>query len=548
MPLKDSQDDLRRFRSAAYQPNRVRPAMDMRRIAPRQDVRSTAPAAKALPPVPPRPARTSPPPAGAPSRMSSLPTPALSLNTAPPRARRAAAPTVKKRRKIFSVKRVILTLLLLILIGGGWMATKLLVNTAKIFHGSVFNILTTTKLKGEDTGRVNILLAGNSSDDPGHDGANLTDSIMVVSIDTKNNTAFMLSVPRDLWVEIPGYGHAKINEAYVDGQAGHFSAPGYPSGGMGMLEQVIHQNFNLTINYYALIDYNAVRDAVNAIGGVDVNIQSSDPRGLYDPSIDWATHGPLVKLSNGTHHLTGEQALDLARARGDAYGSYGYAQSDFERTQNQRLMLVALKTKILSAGVLANPVALSNLFDSVGKNVSTDMTLSEARRLYDLGKKVDNANITSASLNSANGKNLLANYTSPSGQSALIPAAGIDDFTQIQAYVVRLTSNSAVTREGATVVVLNGTSTSGLAANAQTALTAKGIDVGTVGDASSPVTSTTIIDASAGKMPGTLQLLKQLYGSNVTTTNAYANTYTADFIVVLGPDQTAKASNTTTSQ
>src|SRR5581483_2333743 len=441
MPLKDSQDDLRRFRSAAYQPNRVRPAMDMRRIAPRQDVRSTAPAAKALPPVPPRPARTSPPPAGAPSRMSSLPTPALSLNTAPPRARRAAAPTVKKRRKIFSVKRVILTLLLLILIGGGWMATKLLVNTAKIFHGSVFNILTTTKLKGEDTGRVNILLAGNSSDDPGHDGANLTDSIMVVSIDTKNNTAFMLSVPRDLWVEIPGYGHAKINEAYVDGQAGHFSAPGYPSGGMGMLEQVIHQNFNLTINYYALIDYNAVRDAVNAIGGVDVNIQSSDPRGLYDPSIDWATHGPLVKLSNGTHHLTGEQALDLARARGDAYGSYGYAQSDFERTQNQRLMLVALKTKILSAGVLANPVALSNLFDSVGKNVSTDMTLSEARRLYDLGKKVDNANITSASLNSANGKNLLANYTSPSGQSALIPAAGIDDFTQIQAYVVRLTSN-----------------------------------------------------------------------------------------------------------
>ncbi len=548
MPLKDSQDDLRRFRSAAYQPNRVRPAMDMRRIAPRQDVRSTAPASKAMPPVPPRPARTSPPPAGAPSRMSSLPTPALSLNTAPPRARRAAAPTVKKRRKIFSVKRVILTLLLLILIGGGWMATKLLVNTAKIFHGSVFNILTTTKLKGEDTGRVNILLAGNSSDDPGHDGANLTDSIMVVSIDTKNNTAFMLSVPRDLWVEIPGYGHAKINEAYVDGQAGHFSAPGYPSGGMGMLEQVIHQNFNLTINYYALIDYNAVRDAVNAIGGVDVNIQSSDPRGLYDPSIDWATHGPLVKLSNGTHHLTGEQALDLARARGDAYGSYGYAQSDFERTQNQRLMLVALKTKILSAGVLANPVALSNLFDSVGKNVSTDMTLSEARRLYDLGKKVDNANITSASLNSANGKNLLANYTSPSGQSALIPAAGIDDFTQIQAYVVRLTSNSAVTREGATVVVLNGTSTSGLAANAQTALTAKGIDVGTVGDASSPVTSTTIIDASAGKMPGTLQLLKQLYGSNVTTTNAYANTYTADFIVVLGPDQTAKASNTTTSQ
>jgi LCP family protein required for cell wall assembly len=428
------------------------------------------------------------------------------------------------------------------------MGGKILINTAKIFHGSVFNILTTTKLKGEDVGRVNILLAGNSADDPGHDGANLTDSIMIVSIDTKNNTAFMLSVPRDLWVHIPGYGHAKINEAYVDGQTGHFSAQGYPSGGMGLLEEVIHQNFNLNINYYALIDYNAVRDAVNAVGGIDMNIQSSDPRGLYDPSIDWTTHGPLVKLSNGVHHLSGQQALDLARARGDAYGSYGYAQSDFERTQNQRLMLLALKTKILSAGVLANPVALGNLFDSLGKNVSTDMTLSEARRLYDLGKKVDNGSITSASLNQANGQNLLSNYTSPTGQSALIPASGLDNFSQIQAYITRLVSSNAVTREDATVVVLNGTNTAGLAASAQTVLSSKGITVGAVGDAgASAPAATTIIDVSAGKMPATLQLLKQLYGSNVTTTNPYASSYTADFIVILGPDQAAKVNNAASS-
>lgn len=554
MPLKDS-DDLRKFRSAAYQPRRVRPAMDMRRTAPRSGIPAIG---KTLPPAGPRLTRANPAPSTAHQLLSpSVPAtaprpqptnPPLQLSDAPRQARRGAAPSVKKRRKIFTVKRIILTLVVLLLLGGGWMAAKVLINTAKIFHGSVFSILTTTKLKGEDVGRVNILLAGNSADDPGHDGANLTDSIMVVSIDTKNNTAFMLSVPRDLWVEIPGYGHAKINEAYVDGQAGNFSAPGYPNGGMGLLEEVIHQNFGLNLNYYALVDYNAVRDAVNAVGGIDVNIQSSDPRGLYDPSIDWATHGPLVKLTNGTHTLNGEQALDLARARGDAYGSYGYLQSDFERTQNQRLMLMALKTKILSAGTLANPIALSNLFDSIGKNVTTDMTLSEARRLYDLGKKINNASITSASLNSANGKNLLVNYTSPTGQSALIPAAGVDDFTQVQAYIVRLTSDSAVTREGATVVVLNGTSTSGLAASAQATLTGKGVNVGAVGDAASPVTSTTIIDASAGKMPGTLGLLKQLYGQNVTTTNPYAGTYTADFIVILGPDQAAKAANAATAQ
>lgn len=536
MPLKDSSDDLRRFRSNAYQPGRTRPSMDIRRPHPLSpSVAKTMPQQQQAHALPSNRSVTQP--QITPPRQASR---GMPLDTAPPHARRSAAPVVKKRRKLLTKKRIIFFILFLLIAGGGWMGGKVLINTAKVFHGSVFNILTTTRLKGEDSGRVNILLAGNSADDPGHDGANLTDSIMVVSIDTKDNTAFLLSIPRDLWVAIPGYGHAKINEAYVDGQSGNFRMPGYPSGGMGLLEEVIHQNLNMNINYYALIDYNAARDAVNAVGGIDVTIQSQDPRGLYDPSIDWATHGPLVKLTNGIHHLSGEQALDLARARGDAYGSYGYAQSDFERTQNQRLMLVALKTKILTAGVLANPVALGNLFDSLGQNVKTDMTLSEARRLYDLGKHIGNGSITSAGLNDADGRNLLANYTSPTGQSALIPTAGMDDFSQIQAYLMRLTSSSAVVREGAGVVVLNGTNAAGLAANAQATLTGKGINVTTVGDAVTPTVTTLIIDASNGSKPATFQLLKQLYGTNVTTVNPYARTYTADFIVVLGADQTAK--------
>ena len=100
---------------------------------------------------------------------------------------------------------------------------------------------------------------------------------------------------------------------------------GYPSGGMGQLEQVVEENFGIAINYYALIDYSAFRDAVNAVGGIDVTIASSDPRGLYDPNIDYTTHGPLVKLTNGVHHLNGQQALDLVCARGDSANSYGFA-------------------------------------------------------------------------------------------------------------------------------------------------------------------------------------------------------------------------------
>ena len=372
-----------------------------------------------------------------------------------------------------------------------------------------------------------------------------------MSIDTKNNTAFLLSVPRDLWVDIPGYGHEKINDAYVIGQNDNFNQSGLPAGGMGLLEQVIEQDFGLPINYYALIDYNALKDAVNAVGGISVNIQSSDSRGLYDPSIDYATHGPLVKLTNGVHVLNGEQALDLARARGDAYGSYGFPQSDFNRTQNQRLMLVALKSKAVSAGVLSNPAKLSNLSDAIGNNVKTDLNLPEVHSLYDLVKPISSGNIASLSLNSANGKNLLANYVSSDGGGnlieSLIPAAGRDDYSAIQAYIAQQTSSNPVVREGATITLLNATNTSGLASKERTTLSAQKLNVTTVGDATTTQAITTIIDNSGGKKPGTLKLLQKIYGNDVTTTNGYAGVYQTDFIVLLGTDRVSTTSTSTST-
>lgn len=448
-------------------------------------------------------------------------------------------------RQKFTLKRIVITLALIILLTGGWLGGKLIYDTHKVFGGSIFGILHTTKLNGEDNGRVNILLAGNSADDPGHDGADLTDSIMVVSIDTRDNKAFLLSIPRDLWVQTDNSGYQKINDVYVDGQNNHFSQSDYPNGGMGELEQVINQDFGLNIDYYALIDYSALRDAVNAVGGIQVNIQSSDPRGLYDPSIDYSTHGPLVKLTNGEHVLDGEQALDLARARGDAYGSYGFAGSDFERTQNQRLMLVALKSKAESVGVLSNPVKLSSLFDAIGNNVTSDLNLSQVHRLYDLVNKISSNNIQSLSLNQANGKNLLASYETPDGESALIPAAGISDFSAIQDYINQITSFNPVVQEGATVVVLNGTNTSGLAAQVKTKLTNQSINVSQIADAGTlGQTTTTIIDTSNGKDPATKAELIKLFGDHVTTQNPYAGIYSADFIIIAGADQLTTTTST----
>lgn len=463
-----------------------------------------------------------------------------------------AKPTVVRKSRFqrfrdrVTLKRVVIILLILVLLTGGWLAFKFLSNAHKAFGGSLLGVLKSTKLDGEDVGRVNILLAGNSADDVGHNGAQLTDSIMIMSIDTKNNKAFLLSVPRDLYISTDdGDTHEKINQAYVDGENEKFSKDGYPNGGMGQLEEVIEDSFGLKMNYYALINYNALKQAVDAVGGVDFNVTSKDPRGLYDPNIDYSTGGPLVKLTNGVHHLNGQQALNLSRARGDSYRSYGFPASDFDRTEHQRQLLVALKSKAVSSGVITNPSKLSSLSDVLGNNVHSDLKIAEVKRMYELVKGIDSSNIRSLSLNSANGMNLLKGYTTKNGQSTLIPEAGLDDFSDIQSYILQQTSSNPVVQEGASVVVLNGTTTSGLAAQQKTKLTDKHITVDAVGDAKEDLAVTSIIDVSKGKKPATAKYLAQLYGNHLTTVNPYDGVYDTDFIIVVGADQIPKAAAST---
>ncbi len=355
--------------------------------------------------------------------------------------RRAAR---KERRKSWPrwkrwLRKAAIMLLILLLLVGGWLGWKAYQNSNRL-GTDLWSLFDNSRLKGEDRGHVNILLAGNSADDPGHGGADLTDSIMLLSINTTNNTAFILSIPRDLYVDIPGNGYAKINAAYTYGEQEGFSEPGYPEGGMGLLQKTLSETLDIPIDYYALVNYGAFRDGVNAVGGITVTIDSDSPYGLYDPYAS-------LRLGNGTQELDGQTALNLARARGDGPGSFGFPQSDFDRTQNQRMMLLALREKAMSAGVLANPVKVGNLFDSAGNNIQTDLSLGNMRRLATITRDIGPQNIQSASLNDADGVNLLQSYRTRDGQSALVPAAGIDDYTDIRAYVQKLMAGTATGQE-----------------------------------------------------------------------------------------------------
>ncbi len=456
----------------------------------------------------------------------------------------SAAPSTKKRSWKTLTKRGALVVLALFMISGGWLGWKVYRNSSKVFgNDNPLHMLSAFKpvpLKGEETGHVNILLAGNSADRSDGGGGNLTDSIMVMSVNTKTNEAFMLSVPRDLWVDIPGIGGSKINAANT---ATAFSEEGYAKGGMGMLEKVISDNFGITLNYYALVNYKAFQDSVDTVGGIDVNIQSKDPRGIYDPSFRPHEGGPL-KLSNGVNHLNGQVALNLARARGDPFngvrGAYGFPESDFTRTEHQRQMMIALKEKAMSMGVLSNPTKVGKLMDAAGNNVSTDLKLNELLSLYHLAKKIDTKNIQSLSLNNADGKNLLSNYTTGTGQSALIPAAGVSDYSVIQAYVQKVINATPVSKEAANTVVLNGGQIPGLARLKGDQIAKKGAVISSVGDAPKQYATTTIIDNSGGKKPATKKMLQDLFkGSSITTDAELTKQYPGDFIIILGANEKA---------
>jgi LCP family protein required for cell wall assembly len=333
----------------------------------------------------------------------------------------------KRGRQIF--KRAVSVFLLLILgffiVLGLWDARNISSATSKLFgSGNILSMLNASSLKSDSDGRVYVLVAGFSADDPGHAGANLTDSIMLVSMNPADSTGYMLSIPRDLYVQIPGFGRGKINEVYGDG-------------GMDLLRRVVQDDFGIQVGYYSLVNYGAVRGIVDALGGIDVNINSPDGR-LYDPNKDWSTGRPLVDLSNGFHHLTGEQALDLSRARGDPspYGyAVGFGQSDFQRTADQRLIFTAIKNK-LNWKLILNPSKNGQILNAVADNVKTDVGIDEARPLFGLFNRIPSNKLQSLGLRDLNGHNYLA--SSFYEGSTLVPAAGLDDFSQIQAALRQL--------------------------------------------------------------------------------------------------------------
>lgn len=439
-------------------------------------------------------------------------------------------PEKKKRfRKKHSRRKWIFLAIALLILGAlGYFAFKFIFATGRVFSGNVLDLLASNvELKEDENGRTNILIFGTSEDDPNHGGAALTDSIMVLSIDQDKHDAGMVSMPRDMWVNYDmspccGVGCAgKINALY-------YCADGVDDipKGSAALQAKVGEIFGLDIQYYVKVNYTALRQAVDAVGGVTVTIESDDSRGIYD-------YNTKVKLPNGPATLNGEQALALARARGDG-GGYGFTGSNFVREQYQQKILVALRDKALSSGTLANPIAISNLIDALGDNVRTNFSTAEVKTLASVGQKVSANSIVHISL--VDKDTPVVTTGTYNGQSIVQPKAGIGEYDEIKSYIKKYMLGGELVAEDATIEVLNASTQVGIAAKKADALTAAGLINVTTNDTTfSSSKAITWYDTTGGKKPKTQAKIASVLGSQPTGTTLPSGVQSnADFVIVLG--------------
>lgn len=355
-----------------------------------------------------------------------------SANTPPTRsgqhrpvAKHSRSKLAKHKKKWSRGKKIALAIgiiILIILIAVGIYAYTILSKVSDIFEGNPTDILTPIALQEDDNGRSNILIFGTSEDDEGHSGAQLADSILVLSVDQNNNKAAMFSIPRDLWID---YGMAcsvgysgKINATYLCGLEANNNDEKAAS---QYFANTVGNVLNMSIPYYIKVNYGAVSGITDALGGIDVDVYSDDPRGLYDVRTG-------LNLQLGVNHLNGEQALLLARAR-NSKGGYGLSRSNFDREKNQQRIIQALQQKALSLGVLANPQQALSILDSLGENIRTNITMSELRQILDIALAMGGNQIKSIDL-----ADLLTTGTVGSA-SVVLPTSGQGNFTELQNYL-----------------------------------------------------------------------------------------------------------------
>src|SRR5947207_1075004 len=245
--------------------------------------------------------------------------------------------------------------------------------------------------------RINILLLGYGG--PGHDGAYLTDSIMVLSIRPGTHEATMVSLPRDLWVKIPALPNnrvmmGKLNSAYAIGT----DRRNYPNvrsdwktatGGGDLAAATVSQVIGQRIDYWVGVDFRAFRDVVDALGGVQLNVPTAlDDRRYPRGESTGMMH---VHFDSGWQQFDGERALEYARSR--------ESTSDFDRSRRQQLIMLAVRQRVFSLNAIPR---LLSLLGALQDNVRTNLRPAQMRQLAGLAGQFKDEDIRRVAIDTSN--------------------------------------------------------------------------------------------------------------------------------------------------
>jgi LCP family protein required for cell wall assembly len=362
--------------------------------------------------------------------------------------------------------------------------------------------------------RVTVLVMGLDYGDWSEDrqGASRTDSMLLLTVDPETQTAGMLSIPRDLWVDIPGFGYGKINTAHFLGEAYHVEG-----GGPGLAMKSVEGLFDIDIHYYAVVDFKTFEDFIDELGGIAIDVPE-------EITVDPIGPGNTVTLSPGAQNLDGPTALAYARNR-ETIGS------DFDRAQRQQQVILAIRRRILDLDLLPELIRKSPLlYQKLSSGVRTNLSLNDIIGLAWLASQIPGEQIRRAAITpdqveqtySPEGLDILMPKTEAllmlrdelfTNTGPALPAAVATVSDQVVAVAEEPPALSPqdlaalVTAENARVELLNGTTTVGLASETSDYLQSQGITVVSSGNAEEETNLTTLIDYT-GK-PYTAQFLIQ---------------------------------------
>lgn len=444
----------------------------------------------------------------------------------------------EKERKKKKRKKIILITIVLILSLLGFLIVKGYINFFKALGGgggaaALNENVDPSQLNVEGDGRINILLLGRGG--AGHDGPDLTDTIILVSIDPIEKSAGIVSIPRDLYVTVPEYGSMKVNSVFYSGKTNYLansvdnnsgSIKKAEKEGLKLTEQTVEGVLGVPIHYHAMVNFKGFIEAIDTVGGIDVNVPKSVSEHMRINNQNY-----FLNVKAGPKHFGGFEALAYSRSR------YTSARGDFDRSERQRLVIIGLKDKILSAGTFSNPAKLSQLFDQFGDNVQTSFNFEDLNKIYSIVKDIDSNKVQSIGL--VDPPNNFLTTSTLGGLSVVLPTLGQDNYKDIHHYIRNTLRDSFIKQEDAGVVILNGTSQPSLALQKAEELRSYGYKVTRVDNAPSlDYKKTILVDVGFRDNRYTKHYLQKRLNTLALNDLPDGNIRigTNDFVIILGDD------------